>query len=84
MNIYSIKDIKADRFQGLVCFPNDSMAKRAFASAVNSPDVHGLLSEYPEDCQIFRLGTFNDKIGELIYDPHFLWNGTDLKKSEEV
>lgn len=80
MNIYSVKDIKADRYQGLVLFPNDDMAKRAFTQAVNSPDSHGLLSEFPEDVQIYRFGTFDDHSGIIEYKSEFLWNGSDLKR----
>lgn len=79
LNLYSIKDIKANRFQGVVPFPNDDMAKRAFTSAVNSSESAGLLSQYPEDVQIFRLGSFDDVSGEIQSKQEFLWNGLDLK-----
>lgn len=82
LNLYSVRDVKANRFSGVIAFPNDEMAHRAFKSAVNTKNG-GLLSEFPEDAQIHRLGKFDDEKGVLYPDQEFLWNGTDFVLSEK-
>lgn len=79
MFLYSVKDIKADRFNGPIMFPNEAMARRAFASAVNS-DHPGLLSDYPEDAQIFCVGSFDDHSGEIVPQNIFVCTALDLKR----
>lgn len=82
MKLYSVKDIKADRFNGPIMFPNEAMARRAFASAVNS-DHPGLLSDYPEDAQIYCVGSFDDHSGAITPENTFVCTGLDLKKEDK-
>lgn len=82
IDIYSVKDVKAGRFLGLNLFPGRPVAIRAFGSAVNSKEGGNLLSDFPEDAQIYKLGEFNDESGEISYAEEFIMNATELKRGE--
>lgn len=78
IELYSVKDVKANRFTGVVMFPSEAVALRAFTTAVNQGDSGTLLKEYPEDAQIFRVGTFDDESGVVSGETVFIKNATEL------
>ena len=78
IELYSVKDVKANRFTGVVMFPSEAVAIRAFTTAVNQGDSGTLLKEYPEDAQIFRVGTFDDESGVITGETVFIKNATEL------
>lgn len=82
IELFTVKDVKAGRFTGVVMFPNRQVALRAFSTAVNDKSSQSLLSQYPEDAQIFCVGTFDDESGELIQTSEFVCNALDLVKKE--
>lgn len=82
IELFSVKDTKAGRFTGVVMFPNRQVARRAFTTAVNDKASQSLLSQYPEDAQIFCVGTFDDESGELVQTSEFVCNALDLVKKE--
>ena len=87
INVYSIRDVKAGKYNGLICFPNDEMAKRAISSAVNYGSQGTLLHEYPEDVQVFKVGSFDEDTGAINSLSEFICNAVDLritKKEENV
>lgn len=82
-NLYSIKDCVSGAFLAPNCFPSDLVFRRALASAVNGPKG-SLVSDYPKDCQAYKVGEFDDETGVIIsQEPKFLWNLVDLIQSEE-
>lgn len=76
--IYSVFDTVAKRYSGLVAFPNEELAKRTFATAVNSKESTSLLAMYPNDSRIETLGTFDDESGEIVFDKKTFCFGSDL------
>lgn len=82
VTIYSVFDDKAKHFQGLVCFPNDDLAKRAFGLAVNSGENGSLLAMFPEDSKIMKVGEFDDESGLIVPKLEKFCTGLDLKISK--
>lgn len=66
MNIYSIRDIKADYFMQPFMARNDGEATRSFAGAVNdSSNPNNMIARYPGDYELFSLGLFDEVTGHL-------------------
>ena len=62
-NAYSIHDTKAQAFSHPVWQRTDASAIRAFADACKNPEsVYG---QHPEDYHLYRVGVFNEMVGEL-------------------
>lgn len=63
MQIYSIRDSKADAYLQPFFASNEAVAKRYVASAVNTPkhefDVH------TEDYSLYHIGTFSEETGTI-------------------
>lgn len=59
--MYSIFDTKASLFGGPFFAFNDGVAQRNVAASVRGGD--SLLSKFPEDYQLFRVGAFDDQSG---------------------
>lgn len=66
MNMYSIRDIKAGVFSQPFFAAHDVVAIRMFQGALRSKDT--LLSEYPEDYALYRIGVFNERNGKVTQD----------------
>ena len=62
INVYSIYDIKAMVYNKPFNIANHALAIRGFADAVSQDK--SMLSEHPEDFQLFHLGTFNEHTGK--------------------
>lgn len=60
--IYAMKDAKTT-FMPVQVDLNDDSARRNFAYAVNQPD--SMLSAYPNDYALFKLGEFDNESGEI-------------------
>ena len=63
INIYAIKDAKADAFLNPFFKPNDAMAERDFANAC--ADENSMFARNPEDFQIYHIGEFDDESAEV-------------------
>lgn len=61
--LYSFYDCKALSFSQPFCIINDYEAIRAFYSLCSDPESK--MCVYPEDYQLFHLGTLDDTSGEL-------------------
>lgn len=87
-NLYSIKDSVSGLYQAPFSYQSEKVMLRAVGSAVNGPKGM-LLSEYPEDCSVYKVGYFDDQTGSVEHiEPEFIVNCIDLKihtieKSEE-
>lgn len=64
MKLYSIKDDKSQTFQGCYTFVNDAIAIREFDAAFKTGKL-GLVSQYPADFAIYRLGDLDDANGVI-------------------
>lgn len=82
--IYSVEDVVAKRYNGLVAFPNEELARRTFATAVNSKESSSLLAMYPADSRIECLGTFDDETGEIVFEKKHFCFGSDLKFNHDL
>lgn len=82
IEIYSIKDAKVGVYQSPFYAQNHAVAVRTLKSAVND-DTKTNLTLYPEDFQLFHVGTFDDVTGELTSNVEFVANAVDLKNKKE-
>ena len=64
LNMYSLFDIKSRIFHPPVYCHNDPHCLRMFESELRKKQ--SIFAEYPEDFQIFNLGTFDDATGDII------------------
>jgi len=65
MNLYSIRDKKANDFGTPMAMPTDAHAVRAFQQEVNRADTGNMLNQYPEDFAIYKIGTFDSYNGDI-------------------
>lgn len=65
MEIYVIKDLKADSYHTPFFQPTDVHALRAFRTEVNRVHEHNTIYLYPEEFDLVHLGTFVEKQGFL-------------------
>lgn len=77
--LFSIFDIKAATFGGPFIAHNAALAMRNVSAAVR--DGVSLLSKYPEDFQLFHLGSFDDEAGRFdsLVPPVFVCLLSNLK-----
>lgn len=78
MRLYSVKDVKAASFFRPFPSVNDQVAIRDLKTLVNSEDSE--ISKYPEDYELWYIGEFDEKQGNLIPNQDFLVNCVDLKE----
>lgn len=60
-NLYSIKDKKSD-FAAPVPIKDDDLARRWFDNQVKT---NAFMSEYPEDFELYNIGTFDAETGKV-------------------
>lgn len=63
MHIYSVRDTKALAFGVPIFVPHEVVATRAFVEECRNPNSQ--LSRYPEDYELYKLGTFDDEYGDF-------------------
>jgi len=80
INIYAVKDTAVGRFSSTpFMLENDVVAKRTFSFAINSGSQSQVALCY-KDMQLWKLGEFDDKTGELVNDVYLVANGVDVKE----
>lgn len=80
INVYSVKDTAVGRFSSTpFMLENDEVAKRTFATAINSGS-QSQVAVYYKDMQLWKLGEFEDRSGELTNDVYLVCNGVDVKE----
>jgi len=67
INLYTVKDNKAHSFGQVMCFPTDVEASRMLSRAVHDPEVQ--ISHFPEDYDLFRVGSFDQVSGFIVPEP---------------
>lgn len=63
LNVYSIRDAKAETFSLPFYQHNDGLAERNFRNLVNEPNSH--VNKNPEDFDLYHLGSFDDNVGKF-------------------
>lgn len=79
-NLYSVKDTKLGKFGMPFTAPNDEIAKRNLIATIRAGDNN--IAEFPEDFQLFKIGSMNDDTGELTTDVKFLANAIEYKEDK--
>lgn len=65
MNIYAVKDIKAQLFNAPFFQSNNVTALRTFAMEVNRSEPNNVLHTNPEDFELYCLGEFDNASGVI-------------------
>lgn len=73
--MYSVKDELTNRFNAPIMMLNDDEAKRAFKSQVNNIQIW---KDNPSDFSLYKVGTFCEETGEIIYKPEKLAGGRSV------
>lgn len=65
MEIYTVKDNKAGTFNTPFFQPTDVHALRAFKAEVNRASESNMIYLYPEDWELWHIGSFDEKSGAV-------------------
>lgn len=61
--VVAIRDRALDAFMQPWFVPSEGLAIRAFQDEVNNKDAP--MNKHPEDYELFRIGTFDDRTGQV-------------------
>lgn len=67
-NVYTIRDLKAENCPALFLSLSDGTALRDVCEAVNGGT--SILSQYPADFQLIRIGNYDDVLGVITPTDH--------------
>nr|WAE43476.1 MAG: nonstructural protein [Microviridae sp.] len=83
LNLYCIKDNKVACFGKPFSEQNHIQAQRALHVAVNDKTIQ--IGMFPEDFDLYLVGTFNDQDGKITITPtpEFVVSAISLKKMEQ-
>ena len=78
LDIFAIRDIKAQTYGNPSYFTYKGEAIRAFQDIMSNPNAPFI--KHPEDYELFKLGSIDDNTGELIgmKMPEFIIKATDF------
>lgn len=80
--VYSIFDTAADAYIRPVFYPNEEVMIRSLRQLLMQPD--DVVATFPEQFQVYSLGTFDDATGVLdVHPPKWLLNVNSLVKTIE-
>jgi len=80
--VFAIFDKKALAYMAPFFQPNELVAMRNVGSAV--ADEESLLGKYPEDYDLYQVGTWDDQSGALVaVGPKFLINCASMKRIQQ-
>lgn len=82
LNVYTVKDTKANACINPFCMRTDFEAQRAFSDSVNDSQKSVPLSQHPEDFVLLAIGEFDQESGAIVaFDvPRSLGVGSDFVK----
>lgn len=79
MKLFTVLDNKANVFNTPFPAPTDVHAVRTFQMQINHADAGNMLNFAPSDFDLYHIGDFNDKTGEIEpCTPNLLMNGAKL------
>lgn len=81
MNVYAIKDDKAQTWQGCYTFANNALAIREFDSAFKQGKL-GLMNEYPGDFCLYQVGVLDERTGVITAHLEPVKNFADFASNE--
>lgn len=83
-HLYSIRDAKGEVFGTPFSQLTHGEAERSFARAVADPQT--MMSQFPEDYDLYYLGTFDDSTGQFatLDSPQHVQKAVLLKRPEKV
>lgn len=64
----AVRDTATETFGSVMTFKNEKDAVRSFTTAVNDPNPDSLLSQHPEDYELWQLATYNEDTGTIRTD----------------
>jgi len=81
--LISLRDAKAESFTAPKAHKTIGEAERFLQHIVNTPGEGNFLNLYPEDYDMYHLGTFDDQTGKMkLFDsPRHLSKAVTFKKS---
>lgn len=81
MNIYALRDVKADTYIALHTVQSDVLAQRSLTEALANPNSD--LARYPEDYQLYQLGEWDSNSGEIkgLRTPRFICSAIELART---
>ena len=82
LNLYAIKDTVVGEFQNVIESQNDGVIIRDVTNAINATTDHALKQNY-KDKQLYRLGVYDTKTGEIESKVEFMYNLTDFAQKTE-
>lgn len=77
---YAILDLKSQTYNQPYFLSGDGVAMRQLHMIANDPE--SMVSKYPNDYRLFRVGTFNIKTGEIASELNYICDAASLKKTE--
>lgn len=77
MILYTIKDDKAQAYQGIYSFANDAIAVREFDSLFQAGKL-GLMNQYPADFALYKCGNIDDATGAVVGKLELVKNFSDF------
>ena len=77
--LYSLKDVKLGKFAQPFVAPNVEIAKRTLAATML--DKNNPIYNFAEDFQLYKLGNYDEKTGELVSGVEFIANAIEFKKA---
>lgn len=80
LKVYAVKDTKVGEFMSPWVSNNEQTALRALRVVVNEKGTD--FDRYAEDMQLYQLGDFDTKTGNLKAELKFIINHIDLKEKE--
>lgn len=81
MKIFAIKDLKIGSFTKPFVDTHEQNAIRGFEQVIN--DKQSMYAKYPEDFELWKIGSFNDESGKVEGNIQCLTNGMALQKQPE-
>lgn len=83
LQVFAVRDAKAQTFGNPFCFPTAGVALRSLASEVNKGGPDSMIAQHPDDFEIFHLGEFDPQVArfDLFDDPRPLMLASGLKTS---
>lgn len=75
VNLYSVKDKVAEQFMPEFRSVNDLKAIQGFVDALT--DEKSIMSKHAEEYELYKIGTFNEKTGEIISEIKLVTKGEE-------